>query len=158
MATRANVLVKSTNLHEPQILLYHHFDGYPSFMLPTMLRYKKILKKELKRLGGGQEWAKSCLRNPAILASLIVATDPSGFAIEAVFGKGQEVILNRDIDYCYVITINSDRDEIFIEIYTTHALSEEDADQFWRTGNLKLLKQIISPTLFIEKEVKKILG
>jgi hypothetical protein len=156
MATRANVLVKSTNLYEFKVLLYHHFDGYPSFMLPTMLRYKKILRKELKRLGGGQEWAKSCLWNPAILASLIVATDPTGFEIEAVFEKGQEVILNSDIDYCYVIT--TDKNEIFVEIYTTHKLSKEEADRFWKSGDLKLLKRILPPTPFTEKEIKKIIS
>jgi len=42
MATRANVLVRSKNLYEPKVLLYHHFDGYPKYMIPTMLRYKSI--------------------------------------------------------------------------------------------------------------------
>ena len=155
MATRANVLIRGQNSYDPQILLYHHFDGYPEYMLPTMLQYKKILSKELKKVGGGPEWKKIRLGNPASLASLIIATDPTGFEIEAVFEKGEEVVLNGDIEYCYVITTSLKG--IFIEIYTSHGLPEEDEDRFWKTGDPKLLKQVLPSTPFTEKELKKVL-
>jgi hypothetical protein len=151
MATRANVLIRSTDSFYPLVLLYHHFDGYPEFMLPTMLKYEKILNEELKKFGGGDEWKKVLLEDPTALAVLIAATDPTGFKIEDVFRKEEEVVLNGDIEYCYVITTS--QEGVFIEIYTP-----EDDDRFWRTGDPKLLKRILPQTPFTEEEVKKVLG
>ena len=113
--------------------------------------YEKILNEELKKFGGGEEWKKVLLEDPTALAVLIAATDPTGFKIEAVFRKEEEVVLNGDIEYCYVITTGSEG--VFIEIYTP-----EDDDRFWRTGDPKLLKRILPPTPFTEEEVKKVLG
>jgi hypothetical protein len=155
MATRANVLIKSKDSFYPLILLYHHLDGYPKFMLPTMLKYEKILNEELKKFGGGEEWKKVLLEDPTALAALIVATDPTGFRIEDVFRREEEVVLNGDIEYCYVITTGPEG--VFIEIYVPDDLSDESKDIFWLTGDPKLLRQILPSTPFTEEEVKKIL-
>jgi hypothetical protein len=156
MATRANVLIKSKDPFYSLVLLYHHFDGYPRYMLSTMVKYEKIMSEELKKFGEGNEWKKVLLEDPMALSVLIASTDPTGFRIEDVFKREEEVVLNGDIDYCYVITTGPEG--ILIEIYTSDGLSEEDEDRFWRTGDPKLLRQILSPTPFTKKEVKKILG
>jgi hypothetical protein len=90
MSTRANVLIKSesSNYQEPCILLYHHYDGYPEYMIPTMLNYEKIFKNEVKKVFKSNcEREKWKLGSSLHLASLIVATDPLVFEIDGVLKK-----------------------------------------------------------------------
>jgi hypothetical protein len=167
MSTRANVLIKSesSNYQEPCILLYHHYDGYPEYMIPTMLNYEKIFKNEVKKVfKSNWENERWMLGRALHLASLIVATDPLVFEVDAVFEKEEDVVLHGDIDYYYVITaknyqrgvIDEVPPQIWIEIYTTRDLDEKTLDQFWETGDPKLLRQILAPTPFTSKAMKKI--
>jgi hypothetical protein len=163
MATRANVLVKSVGLDfpEPCILLYHHYDGYPEYMLPTMLNYEKIFKKEVKqKLGIPPEKERWVLGRVSHLASFIIATDILGFEISRVFEREEDVVLHSDIDFYYVITAHNSKwntaPQIWIEVYTSLELEEPLLDQFWETGDPKLLKKIFSAP-FTKKEVQKFL-
>jgi len=163
MATRANVLVKSTGLDfpEPCILLYHHYDGYPEYMLPTMLNYEKIFKKEVKqKLGIPPEKERWVLGRVSHLASFIIATDILGFEISRVFEREEDVVLHSDIDFYYVITAhNSKRSitpQIWIEVYTSLELEDPLLDKFWETGDPKLLKRIFSGP-FTKEAVQKFL-
>jgi len=167
MSTRANVLVKSEGLDykEPYVLLYHHYDGYPEYMIPIMLNYEKVFKNEVKKVfKSNYENERWMLGRALHLASLIIATDPLIFEVDAVFEKEEDVVLHGDIDYYYVITtknyqkgIMDEIPQIFIEIYTARNLDEETLDQFWKTGDPKLLRPILDPTPFTSKEMKKFL-
>jgi hypothetical protein len=172
MSTRANVLIKSVGLDykEPYVLLYHHYDGYPEYMIPTMLNYEKIFKNEVKKVfKSNWENEKWMFGRALHLASLIVATDPLVFEVDAIFEKEEDIVLedivlHGDIDYYYVITAKNyqrgvidEVPQIWIEIYTTRDLDEKTLDQFWETGDPKLLRQILAPTPFTPKEMKKVL-
>jgi len=166
MATRANVLVKSVGLDysEPCILLYHHYDGYPEYMLPTMLNYEKIFKKEVKqKLGIPPEKERWVLGRVSHLASFIIATDILGFEISRVFEKEEDVVLHSDIDFYYVITAHNqkrgtigDAPKLWIEVYTSLELDDSLLDKFWETGDPKILKKIFSGP-FTKEAVQKFL-
>jgi hypothetical protein len=165
MATRANVLIKSVGLDftEPSILLYHHYDGYPRYMLPTMLRYEEIFEKEVREKfqvsPEGERWR---LGRVGYLASLIIATDPLGFEVSRVFEEGEEIIIHPDIDFYYVLTAYNQRGRIgsdpqlWIDGYTSLGLKEKLQDKFWETGDPQYLKKLFH-VRFIENVIQKIL-
>jgi|SRR3990167_1338098 len=82
MSTRCQV--KVTN-GEESLTLYHHTDGYPDYMLPT-------IKKAWEKYGQGWEGARVYK-----VASMLCAVDPT------VFEPLDYHSLHGDIEYYYVI-------------------------------------------------------
>jgi hypothetical protein len=82
MSTRTQVQVTDG---EEKLTLYHHTDGYPSYML-------RIIKEAWEKYGKGWEGARV-----GKVASMLCAVDP------VVFEPMDSHDLNCDIEYYYVI-------------------------------------------------------
>ena len=84
MSTRAQVLVIQEELGgwEDKVLLYHHTDGYPEYMLPLLAKARSM--------AGGREAGGA-----GKVASFLCAADPGVFEPEAGFA------LHGDIEYLY---------------------------------------------------------
>ena len=158
--------MKTTGLDysEPIILLYHHFDGYPENMLSLMLKYEEIFEKEVReKLQVEPTQERWLLGRVGHLASFIIATDILGFEVSDVFQKEEDVVLHSDIDFYYVITAHNQKygttgsiPQIWIEVYTSLDLDESLANQFWETGDPKLLKKLLQAP-FTKETVDKFL-
>lgn len=82
----------------PGCTLYHHTDGYPTYMLPTMYEgYKAQLDISKKK---GYESGNALIGTPEKAASIIISSDPTVFEQE----KSQR--LHGDIEWYYVIHPN----------------------------------------------------
>ncbi len=141
MATRANVRIRHTGLEwEEEVQLYHHWDGYPSHILPLMARCFEIHRE---RRGDSCNWE---LGRAGKLASYIIATDPGGFEPE------QGLDLHGDIAFLYVITaVNrqgaplTEAPEVLVEVYTTWGLPEQRRAKFWEEADPALLRKVAGP-------------
>ncbi len=119
MSTRCQVHVHNEGLHYVEKLtLYHHTDGYPSYMLP-------ILAKAHELSGGGWEAGRT-----GKVASYMCAADPGIFEPE----EGHE--LHSDIEYYYdVAPVNehggsmAEEDVVWrVKVYKRHARAVYDRE------------------------------
>ena len=87
MSTRCQVKIQGTDVNgSAAFTLYHHCDGYPSYMLPLIASgYKDVW--QAARAGKA--------------ASMLCAADPTGFELE----QGHD--LHGDIEYYYVVNTTS---------------------------------------------------
>ena len=101
MSTRCQVLVKQEGLDwEQKIMLYHHCDGYPEYIVPKI--------KEAYDLAG-DSW---CARRAGKVASFLCAVDPGSFEPEAGFD------LHGDINCFYELFCVNQKWDIQINEYT----------------------------------------
>ena len=92
MSTRCQVKVTGTDFNNsPDISLYHHCDGYPSYMLP-LIGQAYIDCWQAGRVGKA--------------AAMLCANDPTGYEIE----QGND--LRGDIEYYYVVNVTKGQWEI----------------------------------------------
>jgi len=105
MSTRCQVKVVGEGLpwQAESVTLYHHSDGYPSYMLPLIREgYQQVLKKnkEAKESFGYTRdvylWEGG---RPGKAAAFLCAADPGGFEPEASHD------LHSDIEWYYVVTV-----------------------------------------------------
>jgi len=83
MSTRCQVKVTGTDINNAEpVTLYHHCDGYPEYMLPTIAK------------GWQDTWQAGRIGKAA---AMICSADPTGFEIEQGHG------LHGDIEYYYVV-------------------------------------------------------
>lgn len=88
MSTRCQVMITSTGLDwTDKVMLYHHWDGYPSNIVP-------LLQQARRDAGGGWESGRV-----GKAAGFICCSDPGQFEPEA------DLDLHSDIEYLYVITL-----------------------------------------------------
>lgn len=86
MSTRCQVFVTGKDINNSDsVMLYHHYDGYPDHMLPTIAR-GHIDTWEAERVGKA--------------AAMVCAADPTGFEIE------QSYNIHGDIEFYYVVDVN----------------------------------------------------
>ena len=87
MSTRCQVLVIGDDINGGgKFTLYHHCDGYPSYMLPTIAKgWANIWQSE--RVGKA--------------ASMIIGADPIGFELESSNS------IHGDIEYYYIVEVHS---------------------------------------------------
>lgn len=101
MSTRCQVIVKAEGLawSPEDVMLYHHCDGYESYMLPLIQRGLAAILKPVKNYRGDliaeNAWQAG---RPGKAAAWLCSVDPSGFEVES----GTK--LHGDIEYLYVIT------------------------------------------------------
>lgn len=83
MSTRCQVKVTGTDINNADsVTLYHHCDGYPEYMLPTIAN------------GWRDTWQAGRIGKAA---SMVCGADPEGFEIE------QGHALHGDIEFYYVV-------------------------------------------------------
>jgi hypothetical protein len=88
MSTRCQVSVECRRAEfKGLVTLYHHFDGYPTNMLPFI---KKAYDMKV------EDWKKGI---PGRVASLLCAADPAGFEVE------NENALHSDIEWFYALDL-----------------------------------------------------
>ncbi len=86
MSTRCQVKVTGTDINSSEsFTLYHHCDGYPSYMLPVIAS-GHIASWQAGRIGKA--------------AAMVASSDPLGFELE----QGND--LHGDIEYYYIIDVN----------------------------------------------------
>lgn len=105
MSTRAEVLVTSAEgrmggSHE-KVYLYHHSEGYPSYMLP-------MFKKALAKFGGkivGHDYRKGGWKagRAGYVAGFLCAQDYGLFEPEDCDDAGK----HRDLSYFYILRVSS---------------------------------------------------
>ena len=105
MGTRCQVKVKEHGVICPQeeVTLYHHFDGYPSNMVPLIA---KAYEADWKHGRVGK------------VATFLVTQDAEGYEIE----QGHE--LHGDIEWYYILDVKSEQHigaipEWFLRVYKT---------------------------------------
>ena len=85
MSTRCQVKVMGTDVNGSHAFtLYHHCDGYPSYMLPII---------------GKAYTDKWQAERPGKAAAMLCAADPTGYEVE------QGHSLHGDIEYYYVVDV-----------------------------------------------------
>lgn len=104
MSTRCQVRIEGCEGSDDVITVYHHCDGYPSWMVPLIEKaYRKaIMPIDYETTVGDktvvhQYEHAGMLNRGGYMASAIVAADPHGYQIEN--GNG----LHGDIEYLYII-------------------------------------------------------
>jgi len=95
MSTRCQTKVRATGLpfEQDEITLYHHTDGYPTYMLPLFAKAYEL--GAAPRNGYSDAWR---LGRSGKAASFLCAADPGVFEPEA------NPQLHGDIEYLYVLT------------------------------------------------------
>lgn len=146
MSTRCNVRVRQVGLDwKEEVQLYHHWDGYPSNMLPLLAKgYSDQLlraREDAKRLK---------LKEPSLLemgragyaASMIIAADVNGYQPES--GPN----LHGDIEYLYVVEVVNkgngtlaEKPQWYVTVYTSHG-----SDKFWDDPTIDKLKVTLERT------------
>ena len=127
MSTRTQVQVTDG---EEKLTLYHHTDGYPSYMLP-------LIKKAWSMYGKGWEGARV-----GKVASMLCAVDP------IVFEPEDNHKLHADIEYYYIINckggLNISTKAIWtVTIYTVNFYFENktsDKKRLTKLGETKVGK------------------
>ena len=84
MVTRANILIKDA---ESEVLLYHHYDGYPEGVGNELLDMMSIAKKEQ-------------LQSPKALAEFICQD-------ESYEHEGEDATIAPDIEFAYIINLTT---------------------------------------------------
>ena len=146
MSTRAQLIViqEHNNCEDDKIMMYHHHDGYPSWMLVEFLKaYNKAITQKYDHL---KSFAYRCGKAASYLCSI----DPAEFEPESGFN------FHGDIEWFYKIFVNCQNKvgerEWQIEIYTTD-------NSFWDNPceeNLKLFhKRSSLSSFFTEKGILK---
>jgi len=96
MSTRCQVTVIAENAPDEAITLYHHTDGYPSYMVPCIAHAYALYRETDSRISP----------RAGIAASWLCAADPGTFEIEAGRPK------HGDLAFAYEIYLGeSPRDE-----------------------------------------------
>jgi hypothetical protein len=96
MSTRCQVRIESKDGNQEVMMLYHHCDGYPSNIIPLIV---KAFEAGQELSNGGYE-----LCNPGKVASLLCHVDPLQFEPLMHYD------LHFDIAYFYKIVLERDQD------------------------------------------------
>jgi hypothetical protein len=138
MSTRAQVFVAQSGLDWLQVVaLYHHQDGYPTNMLPLI---------KLGRDIGIDALATYELGRAGKAASMICASDPTGFEVEV------SLDIHSDIEWLYYVEVtNKEKIELSKWLVTVYR-PKEDFYSLKREPRLTDLREIWTGT--VEKAVK----
>jgi len=154
VSTRCQVLVVSEGLAwKNEVMLYHHWDGYPTNMLPVIKKGKNIALKLSKERAERikiepievDTWE---LGRAGKSASFLCAADPGGFEPES------EVALHGDIEWLYIVRcVNQegghigDKCDWEVEVYKTDfGFSGEDAEMSLADSIAKRAKPVYPRT------------
>jgi hypothetical protein len=104
MSTRCQVEIMPNGNYGSPILLYHHTDGYPEYMLPIIRNaYERFVVEPMKLEGGNYIPDKAGISEH--VASMIISSDPRTFEVEApppkVYNRERGNPLHSDIVYFY---------------------------------------------------------
>jgi hypothetical protein len=118
-----------------KVTLYHHYDGYPSGIIP-------LLEKAYKRFSRPRRCCWE-LGRVGKVASFLCATDPGGFEPE------DNHDLHFDIEYFYRLYLvntahgtTAERPRWEVEIYTSHGLSLDfEAHKMSAQNMIKILER-----------------
>lgn len=117
MSTRCQVVVIGKGMgNEDRITLYHHTDGYPSYMIPLINKARKF-KGEYT-----SEWEKGRVGK---VASFLCAVDPGVFEPE----DGHD--LHDDIEYYYKLYVINHRGGALAEKPTWEVEVLTPKNGFW---------------------------
>lgn len=90
MSTRCNIEIYDDDCKEPGAMLYHHSDGYGSFMRPKLKRFLKATYEKLKEAGYGYWWDAERVAAVMILLSAEdyeKPMDPGSHKATPLFGQ-----------------------------------------------------------------------
>ena len=118
MSTRCQVKIEGykaidkNHIGNPGVTLYHHTDGYPTNMLPTMYEgYKKQL--DIFKKKGYESGKEFYFETPEKVASIVISSDPT------VFEQEKSNALHGDIEWYYVIHPNGGKPWT-VDVYKIH--------------------------------------
>ena len=108
MSTRCQVRVSAKGLiwdpegENDEVWLYHHCDGYPSYMLPEILKgYKAAIAPKVYKHPKGETKVDKAWEagRPGKAAAYIIATEPGGFEPQSK----QDQDFHGDIEWFYEV-------------------------------------------------------
>jgi hypothetical protein len=110
MSTRCQVVIQGEGYDTESLTMYHHCDGYPSYMIPLLQKAAKILLKEsgTVKYNSVDSPAYDITSMPweagrvSKVASCLCAADPLGFEPE----KTND--LHSDIEYLYELIVSGE--------------------------------------------------
>jgi len=152
MSTRCQVLIQTPSRQlwqgdnrsndEYSAMLYHHCDGYPEYMYPTI---EKAFKLQFKK----DTYSQWQFGRPGKVASYLCSVDPSQFETE------RSLDLHGDIEFLYIIQPVSNG-----KIYTWHLSVYVPTKAFYENSipeNMKLFhhKEMKSKSTCIDPKLKK---
>ena len=101
MSTRSQVKVIQNGIGwKEEVTLYHHTDGYPEYMIPTILKASNYTRLNYKGEVNNCKFEKG---RAGKTASLLCWADPGVFEPEEGHG------LHGDIEYYYKLYVNGSR-------------------------------------------------
>ena len=135
MSTRCQVRISSGNelsknspdffAPEPDTMLYHHCDGYPSNMIPIIAKTFRWGYKPRTLYKGGEPniYYRYQMDRPGYIASHLCYHDPTGFSVENL-----DVGLHGDIEWYYKINTKGSNDSVKWEVSIYSAQIQREGD------------------------------
>ena len=135
MSTRCQVKIKEFGIDDPKesFTLYHHWDGYPTAMIPLIA---KAYKPEWKHGRVGK------------VVSFVMAEEPEGYEME----QGHE--LHGDIDWYYVLEVKSEAHMAAIPEWTLNVYKYTGGDSISVSDMKKVYSGPIQKAVLLAEQIE----